>query len=290
MKNKTTVGITACSDALDIKRKEQVESLEAELIEMGCTIKKSPYLFANGTPFSTCAEEKGRILNDLFRDGSVRDIFDISGGDLANEVIPYIDIAAVSGSNARFWGYSDLTSIINAIYAKTGRASVLYQVRNILEKNKEKLHNALIYGDDELFCPPVSFVNGEEMSGVLVGGNIRCFLKLAGTEYFPDVTGKIVILESLGGGEARICSMLTQLEMLGVFEKASGVLLGTFTELFKNVGNSAAIELISDRIMKTSPGIPIAFTELIGHGKDSFAVLIGKYAVVNRENGKVSYL
>lgn len=34
------------------------------------------------------------------------------------------------------------------------------------------------------------------MQGIVVGGNIRCLLKLAGTEYWPDMNGKILLLES----------------------------------------------------------------------------------------------
>ena len=72
------------------------------------------------------------------------------------------------------------------------------------------------------------------MEGILLGGNLRCFLKLAGTPYFPDLDGKLLFLESLGGGPELIASLLAQLSQLGVFQKIAGLLLGTFTELSKN--------------------------------------------------------
>ncbi len=34
------------------------------------------------------------------------------------------------------------------------------------------------------------------MDGIVVGGNIRCLLKLAGTPYWPDMREKILLLES----------------------------------------------------------------------------------------------
>ena len=58
--------------------------------------------------------------------------YDISGGDLANQVLDGLDYAAIGKSRAVFWGYSDLTTVINAIYAQTGKSSVLYQVKNMV--------------------------------------------------------------------------------------------------------------------------------------------------------------
>ncbi len=60
---------------------------------------------------------------------------------------------------------------------------------------------------------------------------IRCFLKLAGTEYMPDFTDKILLLESYSGTVAKMETYLCRLEQLGAFKKAAGILLGTFTEM-----------------------------------------------------------
>ena len=62
-------------------------------------------------------------------------IFDVSGGDVANGILPYLDFSVIEKSRAVFWGYSDLTTIINGIYRKTGRSSVLYLVRNLLAED-----------------------------------------------------------------------------------------------------------------------------------------------------------
>ncbi len=82
-----------------------------------------------------------------------------------------------------------------------------------------------------LFDPQVRFVQGEKMEGVVVGGNIRCFLKLAGTRYFPDLWDKILLLEAYGGEVPQMATYLAQLKQLGAFEKVGGILLGTFTAM-----------------------------------------------------------
>ena len=69
------------------------------------------------------------------------------------------------------------------------------------------------------------------MRGIVVGGNIRCFLKLAGTEYMPELNDKILLLESFGGTVAKMETYLCQLKQIGAFDKVAGIILGTFTEM-----------------------------------------------------------
>ncbi len=270
MDKKRFFAITACSDALRDEKKEEVEALAALLRNHGEDVLFSRYIYSD-TPFSGTAWQKAEALNDFFRRSDVTDIFDVSGGDLANEVIPYLDFEAIARSSARFWGYSDLSTVINAIYSQTGKSSVLGQARIFAKHNAEKLADAVENRNEVLFQSPVRMLRGETLSGMIVGGNIRCFLKLAGTKYFPDLNGKTLLLESFGGSAARTVTYLEQLKMMGAFEKAEGVLLGTFTELDRTVGRETALKIILERI----PDRPVGASDFIGHGSDSLAVVIG---------------
>ena len=107
----------------------------------------------------------------------------------------------------------------------------------------------------------------------MAGGNIRCFLKLAGTEFFPDLSGKVLLLESLGGDVPKITSMFAQLKSLKSFEKVNGVILGTFTQLEKEQGTKALEEIALHFIDEKTP---VVKTEEIGHSPYSKAVEIGK--------------
>ena len=73
----------------------------------------------------------------FYKDDKIKAIFDISGGDVANGILPYLDYEQIANSEKMFWGYSDLTTVLNAIYKKTGKASVLYQIRNLIYDCKE---------------------------------------------------------------------------------------------------------------------------------------------------------
>ena len=56
---------------------------------------------------------------------------------MSNELLPYLDFEVIRNSEKSFYGYSDLTTILNAIYAKTGKEAVLYQIRNLLYRHGE---------------------------------------------------------------------------------------------------------------------------------------------------------
>lgn len=191
--------------------------------------------------------------------------------------MPYLDYEVIANSKKRFWGYSDLTTIVNAIYTKTGRSSVLYQIRNLIYNHKEQqiadFRNTLLEGGNDLFQIKYDFIQGTQMQGVVVGGNIRCFLKLAGTEYMPELQDKILLLESYGGDVAKMETYLCQLQQLGAFDKVAGILLGTFSEMEDNRYEPDMKTLVQRIVGKE---LPIAVTRDIGHGTDAKAIVIGE--------------
>ena len=275
MENK--IGIVCCSNGQKQAYREKIKYLENTLLSLGLHPVFSDYIYEKEDIFSGTAKERAKALMQFFIDDEIKGIFDISGGDVANGVLPYLDYEIIAKSPKMFWGYSDLTTIINAIYAKTGKESVLYQVRNLIYDHKEEqlrnFQNTFINKANDLFQIKYHFIQQKEMRGIVVGGNIRCFLKLAGTEYMPDLTDKILLLESYSGTVAKMETYLRQLQQLGAFEKAAGILLGTFTEM-----ESARCMPTIETLVKEIAGkdVPIAITKDIGHGTDSKAIIIGK--------------
>ena len=271
------VGIVCCSNGQKRTYVEKIKLLENTLINIGLQPIFSDYIYEKDNVFCGTAKERANALMDFYKDDEIKAIFDISGGDVSNGVLPYLDYDVIANSSKMFWGYSDLTTIINAIYAKTGKASVLYQVRNILYDCKEEqitnfINTAMNDGTD-LFNIDYRFVQHSKMRGIVVGGNIRCFLKLAGTEYMPDLEDKILLLEGLSGDVAKMETYLCQLQQIGAFDKVAGILLGTFTEMEREK-YMPNIETLVKNVVRDD--MPIVKTKNIGHGTDSKAILIGK--------------
>lgn len=160
---------------------------------------------------------------NFYKDKEIKAIFDISGGDIANEVLEYLDYDIIRDNPKIFYGYSDLTTVINAIYAKTGNVSGLYQIRNLIYKDSEQqinnFKNTIIDEGNALTDIEYYFIQEGYMEGTIIGGNIRCFLKLAGTEYMPDFSGKILLLEGLNSTSQQVATYLCQLRQMGAFNK-----------------------------------------------------------------------
>lgn len=276
-------GIVCCSNGWKREKNKQIRLQEA-LLKIPLTPVFSPYIMERDSVESGSPMERGQALMDFYRDDSIRSIFDISGGDIANGILPYLDYDVIAGSDKLFWGYSDLTTVINAIYTKTGKASVLYQICNLLYEHGEEQQKHVrdtIFGNGEaLFTFPYEFLQGQGMEGVVVGGNVRCFLKLAGTFYFPDLQDKILLLESLGGTAAQMLTYFSQLQQLGVFERVRGILLGTFTQMEQELCRPDVWTLLQRFIGTT---LPVAKTAYIGHGPDSRAIMVGEYREFERK-------
>ncbi len=271
-------GIVCCSDGQPRANEKDIIRLENTLKNIGITPIFSPYIYEDYNVFSACAEKRADALMDFYNDDEIKAIFDISGGDIANEVLGFLDFEKIAKSNKRFWGYSDLSTVINAIYSKTGKSSVLYQIRNLVydhgEEQTRRFKSAVFENGRELFDIKYRFIQGENMEGIVVGGNIRCLLKLAGTEYFPDTRDKILLLEAWHGRPAQMTAYLNQLKYMGVFENVRGILLGTFMVMEAENSNPDIIELVKKC---AGESVPIAKTREIGHATDSKAIVIGEY-------------
>lgn len=277
MKKGSKVAIVACSNGQPQNNHEKLGRLYNTLSELGLAPVFGDCIYEKESVFSGTGEERANVLMNFYRDREIQAIFDISGGDIANEVLPYLNYNEIAKSDAVFWGYSDLTTVINAIYAKTGKKSVLYQVRNLISKDAPdqivNFSSSLFQGTSDMFSFHYEMLQKESMQGILAGGNIRCLLKLAGTEYWPDMNGKILLLESLGGLVPQMTAYLNQLKQIGVFEQINGILLGTFTKMEEEEAIPTMIELVK-RYAGTE--LPIAKTAEIGHGTNAKGIVIGQ--------------
>lgn len=278
LKNGDNIGIVACSNGQPLANKSKIENLLLQLKSLNLNPICSEYIYEINSPFNGLAKDKAETFMDLYKNDKVKAIFDISGGDLANEVLEYLDYDYISKYPKPIFGYSDLTTVLNAIYSQANNPVYLYQVRNLIysdsENQKNNFLNSLFNSKDDLFNFSYKFIQGKSLEGIVVGGNIRCLLKLAGTKYMPDFTNKILFLESMGGEAGVMSAFLNQLKQMGVFDRISGLLLGTFSKMQEN-NISPNIEELAVKIIN-NPNLPIAKTEEIGHGTNSKCIIIGK--------------
>lgn len=268
-----TVGIVACSNAQKSQWYEQNQSLINYLEKLGKKVVISDCIYEKNGIFSGTGKERAHELMKMFLNPDITNICDISGGDMANEVLDYLDFEKIKKSAATFWGYSDLTTVINAIYSQTGKSSVLYQIKNLVHTDFGNIQRQRYMNQADLFNISFHLIQGKCINGIVVGGNIRCFLKLAGTKYFPDFTDKVLLIESMGGKVPQMITYLSQLKSCGVFDKVKGIIIGIFSEMEKENCSPDIVSLVRYFV---GNDMPIAVTKEIGHSHDSKAIWIGK--------------
>lgn len=285
LKTGDSIGIICCSDGRRVADKERITDLVRILdAELGLKTLFAKTIFQmDDSPYSGTAEERATELMRLYTNPEIKAIFDISGGDAANQILPYLDFDIIRESGKPFIGYSDLTVILNAIYTKTKQMGYNYLLLNLVgsESVLQLEQFRQVFFENRLMITGESITNFEWSHAEVIGGNIRCFLKLAGTEFMPDFSGKLILLESLGGREAKIASYLAQLEQLGAFSKCSGLIIGEYSEAEKNGEYGKIGHLYQELGLKYK--LPIFRTAEIGHSAAAKPCLIGAKVNVSRE-------
>lgn len=212
------------------------------------------YLFTSARP-----EERAEDIHEALLNKNTAIIMAAYGGYNTNDILPYLNYSLILERNIPFIGYSDITVLLNAIYAKTGVSTILgpsftafcdpnmfneslYSLKKILEKEKniQLVSPAYCACDDwffkEKFGPRDKYLNQRwrifregTVSARLIGGNLESFLTLLGTPYFPDYEEYILLLEAnLDEPPGRFVRDLVHLKQLGVFDKIKGLIIGQF--------------------------------------------------------------
>ena len=269
LNNGDKIALVVCSNGKNIEDKDRLEKLESILVEMGLVPIFTKYIYRDRFGRGVKAQVRAEELMSFYKNK------EISGGDIANEILDYLDYDAIKRNYKPFFGYSDLTTVLNALASQTNEINSLYQILNIIESKeiRTSFENTFMKSEQTLFDVKWKFIQGSSVEGEVIGGNIRCFLKLSGTRYFPKMENKVLFIEGLGTSIEGLATHLAQLKQIGVFDIISGLLIGTFTKIEKEFSVEELFKLVQDYIPSS---LPVAKTQEIGHAKNSKALKIGE--------------
>ena len=120
IKKGDTVGVIAPSSKIDKDDLEVINNSVLLMESTGLKVKFGKNAFKNTLGYGATPKEKAEDINEMFKDKEVKMIFCVSGGFNSNSVFEYLDYDAIKANPKPLIGFSDSTSIENAIYAKTG--------------------------------------------------------------------------------------------------------------------------------------------------------------------------
>ncbi|MBI5474261.1 MAG: LD-carboxypeptidase [Ignavibacteriae bacterium] len=244
-------------------------------------------------------------VNAMFEDDGVDAIITIRGGWGCNRILHLLDYEMIRKHPKIICGYSDITSLLVALYARTGlvtfhgpvgtstwnKFSLDYFKRVLFDGEQVTMVNPKGAGDNLAQTKDrIQAITKGKARGRLVGGNLSVLTAMIGSRYLPDWSNHILFLEETGENIYRVDRMVTQLKLAGVLDKLAGFVFGKCTSCEPAEGYASLTleEVFIDHIKPL--GIPALYGAMIGHIENKFTVPVGIEAEIDAESGTIRLL
>lgn len=240
-----------------INNQEMKDLANKRFAELGLELTFGDHVYEKDDFDSSSIEDRVSDLHQAFRDPKVKMIITVVGGFNSNQLLRYLDYDLIQHNPKIICGYSDITALTNAIYAKTGLITYSgphyfsFGDKKGIDYTLEYFKKAL-FTDDQFTVEPSkkwsndrwigkqddrNFIDNEaywiinegQAEGTIVGGN-QCTLNLLqGTEYMPDLSNSILFLED--DYEAHVATFDRDLQSIihqPGFSLVKGIVIGRF--------------------------------------------------------------
>lgn len=222
--------------------------------------------YVAGTP-----SVRAGVLQDAWRDPSIRGIVGVRGGYGSQQVLPAIDPRWMAADPKVFVGYSDLTALLvwhvqHGAVAFHGPMAEGRLARGASAYDRASLLAAIgqPMAMGTLAPAGVEVLREGEAHGVLMGGTVTQLAALLGTPYaLIPREPTVLFLEDVGERPYRLDRLMTQLHQAGVFRAVTGLVLGTFPRCDELGGGPTARAVLRD-LFAAFPG-PVVFGFPSGH-------------------------
>lgn len=244
---------------------------------LGDTVK-----FAINRWFHSAPDEvRARDLMNAFTRDDVDAIWCVRGMSGAIRVIRLLDYDLIKENPKVLVGFSDITAIQTAIYAKTGLPTLQAPMLDInatgdLSRFRRDMDAALrILKGEVMELKPLPdgpfprIIRPGKASGVVIGGNLLKFLlPQAVPEFRIDPLGKVLFLEEIALQIHRFDEYLTTLGLMGVIKGVNAVVFGEIPELREWQVGGSIVESIIDAMNTFNPNAPSFMNYPCCHGGD----------------------
>ncbi len=222
------IRVIAPSRSMCILNKEVIESAKNKLENIGFKVTFGKNVQNSIGEDYNCASIEDRIedLHEAFKDKNVKAILTVIGGYNVNQILDYIDYNLIKENPKIICGFSDITALTNAIYAKTGLVTYSgphfssfgmkkgfeytekYFKKMFMQTERIEIESSNEWSNDSWFKEQenrtfiknegMKIINKGEAEGTIVGGNLCTLNLLQGTEYMPDLQETVLFVEDDG--------------------------------------------------------------------------------------------
>jgi muramoyltetrapeptide carboxypeptidase len=202
------------------------------------------------------------------------------GGYSSMKLLPYLDFRLIKKNPKIFAGFSDLTTLLNAIYERTGlitlHAPMVINLSNPPLLTVRSFLNALDdFPEKNLFAgASVQILKPGMARGILKGGNLKTLTALIGTAWEISTDGVILFLEDVDEKEHEVDRSLTQWILAGKLARIKGLILGDF----RGLRHQAILRILREQIKISFPVVGCSY---IGHRKNKLTLPVGARVELN---------
>ncbi len=286
-------------------RKESQRRLEV----LGFRISYGKNVLRSGLFRTASIEERLADFNEALADPGVDAILASRGGFSVNQLLPFLDFASIRKAGKIICGHSDMTALVNAVFARAGLVTYLgpnfstigrtpcvdytldYFVRALQQPATFFVQPSKRCGETSVTHrnPGPFTIRSGEAEGMIVGGNLCTFNLLQGTPYMPKLEGAILWLEDddlTGKWSAQEFdrNLESVLQQPGA-EQIRGLVIGRFQKGSK-MNRGKIREIIRTKCL--SKKIPVVAGVDFGHTAPQCTLPIGALARVKAGPKRIS--
>ncbi len=175
--------------------------------------------------------ERLEDLNRLIADPAIRGVWFARGGYGSARIVEGVDFAALRRSPKALIGYSDITVLQSAAWAKarlsTWHGPLVSELGDPALFDETSLWDSLTGSETALShaFPAASVVRPGTGEGPLLGGCLSLLVSLVGTPYEPPLDGAVLFWEEVNEEPFRIDRMLGHLRLSGRLANLRGMVV-----------------------------------------------------------------
>jgi len=308
------VRIIAPSRSLEIVSKEARETANKRFTEMGLKLSFGKHLEEVDDFKSSSIQSRVEDIHDAFADKNVKAILTVIGGFNSNQLLRYLDWDLIKNNPKILCGFSDITALNNAIFAKTGLVSysgphystfgqelyfdytLEYFKKCLLSDEQFEIKSSDNWSDDAWYKNQKErnlikndgflIINEGKASGTILGANLCTFNLLQGTEYFPEFPENTILFledDEMSNAVTFDRDLQSVIHQPG-FENVKGMVIGRFQKV-SQITNNLLIQIIKTK--KELNDLPVIANVDFGHTSPMITFPVGGEASLEVENGKV---
>ncbi len=252
-------------------------------------------------------------LHEAFADPNVKGILTVIGGFNSNQLLNYIDWDLIKNNPKVLCGFSDITILNNAIFAKTGLVTYsgphyssfgqkLYFEYTLDYFKQACIDNEVIsisasdnWSDDHwhnnqddrelIDNNGIWTINHGVAEGTIIGANLCTLNLLQGTQYMPSLNDSILFIEddamATGTDVMEFDRNLQSLINLPDFSGVRGIVIGRFQKA-AGMTNEFLIKIIKSK--KELDNLPVVAGVDFGHTDPKITFPVGGVAAIKTDS------